>query len=68
MPRGYGGVAILWKKELDSLITSLKIGNERIQVLDIYQHLFSNSLNNRPQVLIFLQLRVNMFKTQLLLS
>jgi hypothetical protein len=30
MPRGYGGVAILWKKELDSLITSLKIGNERI--------------------------------------
>ena len=24
MPRGYGGVAILWKKELDSLITSLK--------------------------------------------
>ena len=34
MPRGYGGVAILWKKELDSLITSLKIGNERIQCVE----------------------------------
>jgi hypothetical protein len=34
MPRGYGGVAILWKKELDSLITSLKNGNERIQCVE----------------------------------
>jgi hypothetical protein len=34
MPRGYGGVAILWRKELDSLITPLKIGNERIQCVE----------------------------------
>jgi len=34
MPRGYGGVAILWRKELDNLITSLKIGNERIQCVE----------------------------------
>lgn len=35
MPRGYGGVAILWRKELDSLITPTKIGNERIQCVEI---------------------------------
>lgn len=35
MPRGYGGVAILWRKELDSLITPKKIGNERIQCVEI---------------------------------
>ena len=34
MPRGYGGVAILWRKELDSLIPPLKIGNERIQCVE----------------------------------
>ena len=36
MPRGYGGIAILWRKEQDmySLITSLKIGNERIQCVE----------------------------------
>ena len=34
MPRGYGGVMILWRKELDSLITPLKIGNERIQCVE----------------------------------
>jgi hypothetical protein len=34
MPRGYGGVTILWRKELDSLITPLKIGNERIQCVE----------------------------------
>ncbi|XP_063420597.1 uncharacterized protein LOC134705810 [Mytilus trossulus] len=35
MPRGYGGTAILWKKELDTLITPLTIGNERIQGIEI---------------------------------
>jgi hypothetical protein len=34
MPRGYEGVAILWRKELDSLLTPLKIGNERIQCVE----------------------------------
>jgi hypothetical protein len=31
MPRGHGGVAIMWKKTLDNFITPLTIGNERIQ-------------------------------------
>ncbi|CAG2195363.1 unnamed protein product [Mytilus edulis] len=34
MPRGYGGVGILWRKEMDSLITTLDIGNERIQCME----------------------------------
>jgi hypothetical protein len=35
MPRGYGGVAILWHKELDSYITPLKVGHERIQCIKL---------------------------------
>ncbi|CAC5372228.1 unnamed protein product [Mytilus coruscus] len=35
MPRGYGGVAILWKKNLDKLVTTLPIGNERIQCIEL---------------------------------
>ena len=35
MPRGYGGVAILWRKELDSYIAPLKVGNERIQCIKL---------------------------------
>ncbi|CAC5413868.1 unnamed protein product [Mytilus coruscus] len=35
MPRGYGGVAILWKKNLDKLITTLPFGNERIQCIEL---------------------------------
>ncbi|CAC5411732.1 unnamed protein product [Mytilus coruscus] len=35
MPRGYGGVAILWRKELDPLISTLKAGNSRIQCIEI---------------------------------
>ncbi|CAG2184522.1 unnamed protein product [Mytilus edulis] len=35
MPRGYGGVGILWRKEMDSLITTLDIGNERIQCVEV---------------------------------
>ncbi|CAC5379694.1 unnamed protein product [Mytilus coruscus] len=32
MPRGYGGVDILWKKKL---VTTLPIGNERIQCIEL---------------------------------
>jgi endonuclease/exonuclease/phosphatase family metal-dependent hydrolase len=35
MPRGYGGVTILRRKELDSYITPLKVGNERIQCIEL---------------------------------
>ncbi|CAG2239127.1 unnamed protein product [Mytilus edulis] len=35
MPRGYGGTAILWKKHLDSIISPLTIGNERIQGIEV---------------------------------
>ncbi|CAC5394077.1 unnamed protein product [Mytilus coruscus] len=35
MPRGYGGVAILWRKELDPLISPLKAGNSRIQCIEL---------------------------------
>ncbi|VDI81833.1 Hypothetical predicted protein [Mytilus galloprovincialis] len=35
MPRGYGGVAILWKRELDDIITPMQLGNERIQCVEI---------------------------------
>ncbi|CAC5424698.1 unnamed protein product [Mytilus coruscus] len=35
MPRGYGGVAILWKKNLDKLVTTLPIGNDRIQCIEL---------------------------------
>jgi exonuclease III len=34
-PRGYGGVAILWKNELDSQIKQLDEGNECIQCIDM---------------------------------
>ena len=35
MPRGYGGTAIVWKKQLDSLITPLKVVSERIQGIEV---------------------------------
>ncbi|CAG2239730.1 unnamed protein product [Mytilus edulis] len=35
MPRGYGGTAILWKKNLDSIVTPLSIENNRIQCIEI---------------------------------
>lgn len=34
MPRGHGGVAIMWKT-LDNFITPLTIGNERIQCVKL---------------------------------
>jgi len=35
IPRGYGGVAILWKKHLDKFVKPLPDGGERIQCLEI---------------------------------
>ena len=34
-PRGYGGVAVLWRKELDHLVKPLLDGSERIQCLEL---------------------------------
>jgi exonuclease III len=35
MPRGYGGTAILWRKDIDTIVTPLTIGNNRIQCIEI---------------------------------
>jgi hypothetical protein len=35
MPRGYGGTAILWRKDIDTIVTPLTIGNNRIQCIKI---------------------------------
>jgi hypothetical protein len=35
MPRGYGGTAILWRKGIDTIVTPLTIGNNRIQCIEI---------------------------------
>ena len=34
MPRGHGGV-IIWKKELDSLVNIIHLGNKRIQCIEL---------------------------------
>ena len=36
-PRGYGGVAVIWKKEIHHLIKPCKDGNERIQCIEFRQ-------------------------------
>jgi hypothetical protein len=35
MPRGCGGTAILWRKDIDTIVTPLTIGNNRIQSIEI---------------------------------
>ncbi len=35
MPRGYGGVGILWRKTLDHLVKVITLGGERIQCLEV---------------------------------
>jgi hypothetical protein len=35
MPRGFGGVAILWKKDLDQNVRSLNDGGTRVQAIEI---------------------------------
>jgi hypothetical protein len=35
MPRGYDGTAILWRKDIDTIVTPLTIGNNRIQSIEL---------------------------------
>jgi len=35
LPRGYGGVCILWRKTIDHLVTPLEIGNNRVQAIEL---------------------------------
>lgn len=35
IPRGYGGVAILWNKNIDQLVNDLDFGNERIKCIEL---------------------------------
>ena len=35
MPRGYGGVAVLWRKEIDHLVQDLPDGGNRIKCIEI---------------------------------
>jgi exonuclease III len=44
MPRGYGGVAILWKKDIDNMIKPIDLGSERIQCVEIKENCNSNIL------------------------
>ncbi|WAR06081.1 POLR-like protein [Mya arenaria] len=34
LPRGYGGVAVIWDKSIDHLLNTIKDGNERIQCIE----------------------------------
>ena len=34
IPRGYGGVAILWNKRIDHLVNDIEFGNERIECIE----------------------------------
>ncbi|XP_071133057.1 uncharacterized protein [Mytilus edulis] len=45
MPRGYGGVAILWKKEIDHMIRPIELGSERIQCVEIRE-------SNNPNIIL----------------
>ncbi|CAC5418217.1 unnamed protein product [Mytilus coruscus] len=44
MPRGYGGVDILWKKKIDHVIKPIDLGSERIQCIEIKENSKSNIL------------------------
>jgi exonuclease III len=35
MPRGYGGVAVLWKKDIDQNVRPLPDGGNRLQVIEV---------------------------------
>ena len=39
VPRGFGGVAVLWKKECDHIIKNIDDGNERIQGIELLDNL-----------------------------
>jgi hypothetical protein len=44
-PRGYGDVAVIWKKEIHHLIKPCKDGNERIQCIEFKLQLYDTILN-----------------------
>jgi exonuclease III len=46
LPRGYGGVAILWKKQDNNLIKQIPDGNERIQCIEFIDNF------NKPLLII----------------
>ena len=35
MPRGYGGVVILWDKNIDQMVRAIEDGSERIQCVEL---------------------------------
>ena len=35
IPRGYGGVAIFWKKDIDHIVNSIENGNQRIKCIEL---------------------------------
>ena len=35
MPRGYGGVAVLWRKDVDHIVKELQDGNECMQCIEL---------------------------------
>ena len=37
-PRGRGGVAIIWKKDIDSMVSLVSDGGDRIQALNFVSH------------------------------
>ncbi|KAL4230436.1 hypothetical protein ACF0H5_010818 [Mactra antiquata] len=45
MPRGYGGVAVMWKKHYSSFITVLSDGSERVQCVNL-----GNKGNNSREI------------------
>ena len=46
MPRGYGGVAVIWRKEIDHIIRPLEDGSDKIQCIEIHEN-----KNSRLQVI-----------------
>lgn len=42
MPRGYGGVTILWNIDIDHMIKPLDVGSERIQCIEFMEKSNSN--------------------------
>jgi endonuclease/exonuclease/phosphatase family metal-dependent hydrolase len=46
MPRGYGGVTVIWRKEIDHIIRPLEDGSEKLQCIEIH-----GNKNSRLQVI-----------------
>jgi exonuclease III len=46
MPKGYDGVGVIWRKEIDHIIRPLEDGSEKIQCIEIHAN-----KNSRLQVI-----------------